>query len=179
MLFSYIMKYFIILILLSLCSCRSEDTSEITRKIHERDRDGDGNPDSRIEQVFRGDLEVMIVFWSKTSPTGEWVVTSRSYSAGTNMVMIESDQDGDGLFETLATYGSKPEDMQVFSRNPDGLVQPASPQNLAAHRKQTEAFEKFFGSLDKTMSDDELTELLNETQKKIQEAEIEKSASPK
>jgi hypothetical protein len=38
-----------------------QDTSDITRKVFERDRDKDGKPDFRVVSVFRGKERVMVV----------------------------------------------------------------------------------------------------------------------
>jgi hypothetical protein len=168
------MRLLNILSLLVAFGCSAQDTNDITRKAFERDRDKDGKPDFRVESVFRGKERVMVV-WSKPNAKGVWSATSRAYYAGGDMVAVESDEDGDGFFETLATYRSGTEDMEVFTRQRDGTVQPVSAQTLAAFKKQNAAISEFW---DKTFSKDadpdKLEDSIRETQKKVRDAEREK-----
>jgi hypothetical protein len=91
------------------------------------------------------------------------------------MVAVECDEDGDGFLETLATYRSGTDDMEVFTRQREGTVQPVSAQALAAFKKQNAAISEFW---DKTFSKDaaldKLENSIRETQKKLRDAEKEK-----
>jgi hypothetical protein len=167
-------KLFAILSLLLAVGCRAEDTNTITSKVVERDHDKDGKPDFRVETVYRGAQKVMLA-WSKPDSQGVLKVTSRSYFAGGAMVTTESDEDRNGVFETLTVYGSGTGDMEVFTRQPDGSVKPVSGQALAAYRKQHAAISEFWDkAFDKSMDTEKTMELMTETQKKIREAEKEK-----
>jgi hypothetical protein len=154
--------------------CHAQDTSDITRKVFERDRDKDGKPDFRVESVFRGKERVMVV-WSKPNTQGVWSVTSRAYYAGGDMVAVESDEDGGGFFEQLATYRSGTEDMEVFTRQRNGTVQPISAQTLAAFKKQNAAISEFWDkAFSKDADPDKIEDTIRETQKKVRDAEKEK-----
>jgi hypothetical protein len=173
------MKLFAIFVLLAAVGCHAEDTNSITSKVVERDRDKDGKPDFRVETVYRGAQKVMLV-WSKPNVQGILTVTSRSYFAGGNMIMTESDEDRDGVFETLAVYRSGTRDMEVFTRQRDGSVKPVNGQTLAAYKKQNTAISEFWDkAFDKGTDIDKAMELMAETQKKIREAEMEKSDGKK
>ncbi len=168
------MRFLTILSLLLAFGCSTQNTNDVTRKVFERDRDKGGKRDFRVESIFRGKERVMVV-WSKPNAKGVWSVTSRAYYVGGDMVAVESDEDGDGFFETLATYRSGTEEMEVFTRQRDGTVQPVSAKALAAFKKQSAAISEFF---DKEFSNDadpdKLEDSIRETQKKLQDAERER-----
>jgi hypothetical protein len=173
------MKLVTILALLVAVGCRAQDTNVVTSKVVERDRDKDGKPDFRVETVYRGAQKVMLV-WSKPNAQGVMTITSRSYFAGGDLVTTESDEDRDGVFETLAVYRSGTGDMEVFTRQRDGSVKPVSAQTLAAYKKQNAAISEFWGTaFDKGTDTDKAMELMTETQKKIREAEKEKTDGKK
>jgi len=173
------MRLLTVFLLFMTAICRAQDTNDITRKVFERDRDKNGKPDFRVESVFRGKERVMVL-WSKPNTQGVWSVTSRAYYAGGDMVAIESDEDGDGFLEQLATCCSATEDMEIFTRQRDGTVQPVSAQTLAAFKKQNAAISEFW---DKAFSQDadpdKLDDTIRETQKKIRDAEKEKRVENK
>lgn len=166
------MRLLTILLLLVAFTGSAQDTN-ITRKVFEYDRDKDGKPDFRVESLFRGKERVMVV-WSKPNTQGVWSVTSRAYYTGGDMVAVESDEDGDGFFEQLATYRSGTEDMEVFTRQRDGTVQPVSAQTLAAFKKQNAAIKEFWDRFWDRTDSDKLEDSIQETQKKFRDAEKEK-----
>jgi hypothetical protein len=169
------MKLFAIFVLLVAVGCRAQDTNAITSKVFEQDRNKDGKPDVRVETFYRGGQKVML-FWSKPNAQGVMTVTSRSYFAGGEMVTTESDEDGDGVFETLAVYGSGTGDMEVFTRQRDGSVKPVSAPTLAAYKKQNAAMSEFWDkAFDKGTNTDKAMEMMTATQKKIQDAKKEKT----
>jgi hypothetical protein len=173
------MKLLAIFALFAAVGCRAEDTNAVTSKLVERDRDKDGKPDYRVETVYRGAQMIMLV-WSKPNAQGVMTVTSRSYFAGGDMVTTESDEDRDGFFETLAVYRSGTGDMDVFTRQRDGSVKPVSAQTLAAHKKQNAAISEFWDkAFDKGADTDKAMELMTETQRKIRDAEREKTDGKK
>ncbi len=166
-------------LLLVTVACRAQDTNGITSKIFERDRDKDGKPDVRIETVYRGDKKVMLI-WSKPNAQGVMTVTSRSYIAGGDLVSTESDEDGDGIFETIAVYRSGTSDMEVFTRQRDGSVKPVSARTLAVHKRQHAAISEFWDkAFDKGTDIDKAMEMMRETQQKIRDAEKEKTDGKK
>jgi hypothetical protein len=160
---------FIILMLVSV-GCQAQDEAGITRKVVEPDTNKDGKPDTRIETISRDGKKIMMI-WSKPDALGKMKVTSRSYMVGGDIVTTETDQDRDGVFESVAVYRPGTMEMEVFTRMPDGAVVPVDQKTLEAHKKQhaaiTELWDKFY---DETNDSDKGLELLKEAQRKIQEA---------
>lgn len=153
----------------------SEITNGITTKTSEVDRDKDGRPDFRIEQFFRGNQKVMMVF-SERGLRGEWIVTSRSYEVGGTLVAMEHDEDRDGIFETLVLYRDGHKDLEVFDRQTDGSVRPASTHAVEGHRRLSAAFSGFFeemsdkGPTPKNLDEKTIEGRIRATQKRVQEA---------
>lgn len=159
--------------------CHAQETNGITRKVFERDSNKDGKPDLRIETVYRDGTKAMVV-WSKPDAQGVLKITSRSYFAGGDMITTESDEDRDGVFETLAVYRVGTTDMEVFTRHRDGSVTPVSRQTLDAYKKQNAALDDFWEkAFDTNTTTDKAMELMEETRRKIQAAEKEKSDAKK
>jgi hypothetical protein len=176
---AHTMKLLIIILLFVATGCHAEETNGITSKVFERDSDKDGKPDLRVETVYRDGTKAMLI-WSKPDAQGVLKVTSRSYFAGGDMVTTESDEDRDGVFETLAVYRVGTTDMEVFTRHRDGSVTPVSRQTLAAYKKQHAALDEFWEkAFDTNTSTDKAMELMEETRRKIQAAEKEKSDAKK
>ena len=147
-------------------------TTDIPIKVTELYHAQDGKPDSRVEQYFRNGQRVMVVM-SRMNAKGDWNVTSRAYHVGGKTVSIEGDDDGDGVLETLIVYRADSDDMEVFTRDANGSVRPASSQVLEAHKKQNAAFAEFFDNTLMATNLDSATveERIRATQKKIQETQ--------
>jgi hypothetical protein len=176
---THTMKPLVIILLFVATGCHAQETNSITSKVVERDTNKDGRPDFRVETVYRDGQKVMLI-WSKPDPQGVLRVSSRSYFAGGDMITTESDEDRDGVFETIAVYRAGTTDMEVFTRQQNGSVTPVSRQTLAAYKKQNAAITQFW---DQTLGEgadvDKAMDLLRETQQKIQAAEKEKSDEKK
>jgi len=177
------MKTLAILILLCASSYGADITTtnitaDITTKTFER-QDGDGKPSLRIETVYRGKTRVLRIT-SKRNRQGVMTVT-RGYFVGGKMVMAESDENGDGFFESIMTFDPVTDDFEVFIRQPDGAVKPISTQTLEATKKQTavvdESLRKIFQK--PNMSDQELSSLIEENRKKTESIEKEKKDDKK
>jgi hypothetical protein len=140
------MKQFLPFLVLCSSLCFAAETSDITTKVTEVDSDKDGRPNVRAERVFRGKDEVLQTLRTRRK-TGV-TTTARSYSVAGDLLMIESDGDGDGFFEKIVIFHPMKKDIEVFTRHPDGSVSPVSTEVLKAERKQhdrvTEAVEKLF-----------------------------------
>ena len=173
------MKLIALFTLFVALSCGAQDTNEVTSKVFEQGRHQDGRPGFRVETVYRGSQKVMQV-WSKPNARGVMTVTSRSYFTGGAMVMTESDETKDGVFKTVAVYRPGTDDMEVFSRQRDGSVKPVSAQTLAAYKKQHAAISEFWDkAFDKGTDTETVKERMRETQRKIREAEKEKTEGKK
>ena len=167
------MKTFITFLLFCAFTVCAQDT---TNKVNER-RNPDGTLRWRIETTSRGKTPILRVH--QTFKAGK-TTTTRSYMVGGEMVMMEADEDGDSLFETTIVYHPPKSDMEVFTRERDGSVSPVSAQTLAAYKKQhaaiTELWDKAF---DKDMDADKFIDRMQETQRKIRDAEKEKKDEKK
>ena len=177
------MKALVILILLCVSSYGADiittnTTADITTKIFDR-RDGDGKPSLRIETVYRDKTKVLVIT-SHRNKQGVMTVT-RGYMVGGKMVMAESDENGDGAFESVTVFDPATDDFEMFTRQPDGSVKPISTQTLEATKKQAavaaESIRKLFQK--PNMSDKELSDLLEENRQKIESLEKEKQADKK
>jgi hypothetical protein len=128
-----------------------------------------------VETVYRGKDKIMMIT-SRPNKGGMMVVTSRSYLVGGDLVAIESEENHGGILDTIAVYHPGTNDMEVFTRQPDGSVKPVSTQTLDAYKKQNAAVSEFWNkAFDKSMNENKLPDLMRETQGKIQDAEIMKT----
>jgi hypothetical protein len=62
---------------------------------------------------------------------------------GGDLVMTESDEHKSGRFDTVAVYHPGTEEMEVFTRLPDGSVTPASTHVVQAYKKQNAEISEF------------------------------------
>jgi hypothetical protein len=126
------------LLLFLLCACsygadnKSRETSEVTSQVFERDLNG-GKTHYRIETFFRGKTRVLRVF--RKTEAGV-TTTTRSYEVGDIMV-IEGD-------ELLIVENTKTNQLEMFSRQPDGSVRPVDAKTLALTKEEFEEMSKFW-----------------------------------
>jgi len=71
----------------------------------------------RIETTYRGDDEILQVMRFKNHH-------SRSLFCSGNLMYVESDEDGDGSFESVTVFGHDFQHLEAFTRHPDGSVEP-------------------------------------------------------
>jgi len=156
----------------------TNNTSDITTKTSER-RDRDGKPDLRVETVYRGKTKVLRVMSHRNSQ-GVMAVT-RMYLVGGKCAMAETDEDGDGTFESVTVFDPGTDDFEIFRRQPDGSVKPASTQTVEATKKQKAVVDESMNKLLQrpNMSDKELSDLLQENRQKISDIEKEKKDDKK
>jgi hypothetical protein len=172
------MRALVILTLFAAFSCRAQDMSDISSKVFEK-KDKEGKTAIRIETVYRGKTKVMMIM-SRRNFQGALVVTCRGYLVGGDLVMTESDEDGDGMFETIAVYRTGEHDMEVFTRQHDGSVQPVSKKTLQSYKEQNAAISEFWDkAFQKDMNDGRIGKLLQDTQKKIQDTDRRKTDDKK
>jgi hypothetical protein len=93
--------------------------------------------------------------------------------------MMESDDHKSGKLDTVVVYNPGKDDMEVFTRQADGSVKPVSARTLQAYKQQNAAVSDFVRTTltGTNMSDAELSERIQETQQKIQDAEKQKTDS--
>ena len=155
---------------------------DITTKVSERTAK-DGKPEVRIESVYRGKARILQTL-SRPNKQGRLAIVSRSYLVGGGLVMIESDEDGDGVFERISLYRPGTDDLEMFTRQPDGSLKPVSTEKLVAYKQQKAVTDKIVaGSFQKmtetNMTDEELAKLLEETKQKVQGVLKEKTSDQK
>ena len=144
---------------------------ETTKKINEK-RNPDGTLRWRIETTSRDKTPIFRIH--QTFTTG-LTNTTRSYMVGGEMVMMEVDENGDGLFETMIVYRPSKSDLEVFDRSHDGAITPVSARTLAAYKKQHAAITGFWDhAFDKNMDGDKFVNEVQATQRKIRDSEKEK-----
>ena len=150
---------------------------DLTVKISEHERDG-GKTRLHVETTYRNKKPIIQAF---CTVRGGVTNASRSYLVGGDLVMIETNDNGDGLFEAFFIYRPGTKDIEMFTRKTDGSVKPVSSQTLLATKKQiataNDAVVKLFHK--DGLTDREFEDLVLDTQKKIQAAEKEKSKDKK
>jgi outer membrane lipoprotein-sorting protein len=169
------MKTFVIVLLFVAIGCYAGDTSDITSKVFEK-TNKDGTVSFRMVTTYRGKAKVLMETF-RPNAQGVLVISSRSYLAGGDLVTMESDEHKSGRFDTVAVYRPGTDDMEVFIRQADGSVKPVSTQTLQAYKKQNAAVSDFIGTMwtNTNTSDEEISERIQAAQKKIQDAEKQKT----
>ena len=168
------MKTLVAFLLLVAFACCGQGTSGITNKVTEIDRDKDGRIDVRIETFYRGKTKVMMLM-SRRNQQGGMAVTDRSFLADGKLVMVESDEDGDGSLESVTVFRPDADSFEMFTRQSDGTVKPVSTQKLDSIRRQlavTDATTReLFEGPEKT--DKEIGALLEKNRQKIEQTKKE------
>ncbi len=169
------MKTLVAFLLLVAFGCYGQDTSGITNKVTEIDRDKDGKIDVRIETAYRGKTKVMMTM-SRRNHLGVLAVSSRSYLADGKLVMVESDEDGDGTLESITIFKPDTDSFEMFTRLPDGTVKPVSTKKLGSIKRQKSVADASMKRLfdGPEMTDKELGELLEQNRQKIEAIKKEK-----
>ena len=148
-------------------SCQVAD-SELSTKVLEMDRNGDGRKDHRVETVSRGKANVMRTVRKEVSQ-GKWV-TSRDYFVKGKLVMTELDDDGDGGFELFVVYTDGQKDLEAFERASDGTITPAEFALVQRLKRQNEAVAEFWDNAMEAVSvKSALEEQTRKAQEKIQQ----------
>lgn len=79
---------------------------------------------------------------------------ARGYLVGGEIVMVESDEDGDGLFETITLFPGDLYKMEVFQRQSDGSVKPLDSEALQElKQKYCRAFQEFKKAFEKALKE--------------------------
>jgi hypothetical protein len=142
---------------------------DITTVIAER-QDAAGKPKLHLETSYRG-KERILQITSRPNKQGKMAVVSRSYFAGGKLLAVESDEDGDGVFECLAVFGPTTNDFELFVKQPDGSVKPESTKKIELIKKEgdvaAEAVIKLIENPNR--SDEDISKSLKETHQKIRD----------
>ena len=122
---------------------RAQDADITTKSVVVPGRSG--KPDIRCESTYRGKVCIMRVF-SEKRLSGEFVLYARSFQVGHAMV-VESDEDRDGFFETFAVIedseGGRTH-VEVFRRDHDGTMHAISPQTVKKIEDMIDGIAKFW-----------------------------------
>lgn len=123
----------------ALAGCRKSDTpkqinADIRTESQEFTKPRVGKV--RIETTYRGDERILMVMSYSN-------VTTRTFCLHGNPMYVESDEDGDGFFESLMISGETMSDFEQYRRLPDGGVEPISKEEyLDLKQKVDEATER-------------------------------------
>lgn len=79
-----------------------------------------------LKRYFRGKEKIYDEYL--VNPAKRLMV--RGYFAGGEFVMAESDEDGDGFFETVTLFPDDLHKMEVFLRQTDGSIKPLDSEQL-------------------------------------------------
>jgi len=138
---------FATLVLMFCCSSCSAQTGDIVVKdTTEYDRDKDGTPDLLRDIHRRGDMRVFVNTRRKLS-SGVWSVT-RMYLVSNEIVSVEDDRDGDGVFESMIAFNSSKSDLEVFLRREDGSTFVAPTSVKASFQKMVRAIDELWSNAD-------------------------------
>jgi hypothetical protein len=140
---------------------------DITTVISER-RSDDGKPELRAETLYRSKEKILQIF-SHPNKEGKTAMTSRTYFAGGKLVMVESDEDGDGTFSHFAVFLPGRDDLEMFTREPDRSVKPASTKEIELVKKESDLAVESFLKMKPGMSDQDIGKSLQETRQKIRD----------
>jgi hypothetical protein len=168
-------------ILLLLCTLfygsesNGSDAPEVTSKVVEKDLHG-GKVHVHMETFYRDKMRVLRI-WRQTE--AGITKTTRHYQVG-DIEVIESDDKGDGTFDTLILFNTKTKEMEAYLRKPDGSARPVNEKALAATKQQFEALESFWNeTLGRGVGTEKFLEAGKELKKKLKEAEEQKQQDNK
>ena len=169
------MRTLVAILLLTVAGCRAGEAPDITSKVFEKTNEN-GKVSFRMVTTYQGKEKVMMETF-RPNAQGVLTISSRSYLAGGDLVMTESDEHNSGRLDTIAVYHPGTDDMDVFTRQADGSVKPVSAQTLKAYKKENAAVAEFIGQMftNTNVSNAEITRRIEETQQKIRSAEGENS----
>jgi hypothetical protein len=85
----------------------------------------------RIDTTYRGEDRILMVMSYSN-------VTTRTFCLHGKPMYVESDEDGDGFFETFVISGETMEDFEQFKRKPDGTIEPISKEEYLDLKKKTQ-----------------------------------------
>jgi hypothetical protein len=105
-----------------------------------------------LERTYRGDELVLTHFSNGVNRT-----QARTFYCAGRETAAESDEDGDGFFETLTVFGKTMSEFEMFTRKSDGSLVPVSTAALTNQMRNVEEenmrFRKFQKELDRTMKE--------------------------
>jgi hypothetical protein len=160
------------------CRCYAGDSTEIRTVVRDSpQRDTSGQPIAHLEETFRGKERILLTM---RSIKGGVTSTTRTFIVGGVEVFVESDEDGNGRFDTIVAINEAKGGLEVFKRQPDGSVKPADEKTVAAFKRQFGAIAGFWDQmLGKDAPSDKFLESAKALKKELQEAEKQKTQDKK
>jgi len=107
-----------------------------------RDTDKDGIVDVQIEVTRRGSEKIMSTLRRKI-PANRWSTFRFIYVAG-DLVQLESDEDGDGMFESVVFYNPGKNEIEMFTRDQTGKMTPEDTEALRKFKIQRSEMNAFW-----------------------------------
>lgn len=126
------MRKIIVTAFLPLFALATIATSEITTRVSEADRSGDGEIDVRLKTTYRGGERIL----------GEMLrdgKNTRIFYMDNKALMAEEDTTGDGFFDTMWLFEENLP-VSAFRRDRDGNLTPFSSEELREERSRLETW---------------------------------------
>lgn len=126
------MRTIIVTAFLPLFALATIATSEITTRVSEADRSGDGEIDVRLKTTYRGGERIL----------GEMLrdgKNTRIFYVDNKALMAEEDTTGDGFFDTMWLFEENLP-VSAFRRDRDGNLTPFSSEELREERSRLETW---------------------------------------
>lgn len=123
-------------------ACCAYDTTDLTTDVVVVR--GNAQIISQTETTYRGNTPIMVTV-SRPHISGAMVVDYRIYLLGTNFFFVEGKNDAGlsafALFHinTDSSKSGTKDEIEMFIRQPDGTVKPASTPDIESYRKECEA----------------------------------------
>ena len=115
-----------------LAGCRQTDTPNVADATLRTESEEFTRPSVgkvTIESTYRGDERILMVMSYSN-------VTTRTFCIHGDPVYVETDENGDGVFESLMISGETMSTFEQFRRTPEGTVEPISKEEyLELHQK--------------------------------------------
>ena len=123
------------LVIFALIGCRGEkvgvpDDATLRTEVSEIESSARGPV--RFEKTFRGAEMIMMVMTDSNS-------TTRTLLFQGDVRYIESDEDGDGHFESVMLPGAAMDEFELFTRHRDGTIEPMAEAEYLTMRQRAAA----------------------------------------
>src|SRR5690606_24702755 len=122
----------ILITLLSLLAVATIATAEITTRVSETDRSGDGQIDVRMKITYRAGERIL----GEMLQDGK---NTRIFYADNKALMAEEDTTGDGFFDTMWLFEENLP-VSAFRRDREGNLTPLSSEELREERRRLETW---------------------------------------
>jgi hypothetical protein len=148
----------------------ANDSAEIKTVTRDSPRhDEKGRPLAHEEQIFRGKEKILQTIQMIRDGV---IRTTRFFIVNGDTVLIESDEDGTGKFDTLVVYNHAKGGTEVFKRQPDGSVKPVDEKTLTAFKRKDKAMSDFWAhAFDNGVDEKKFRESAKALREELQDAE--------